>query len=351
MNSGYNYFIISSAEEKVCVKDKINILSFDGINLNKEEKINNFVKRLNEINPEIIFCGEPLPIFAASRLKKKFSPQVKIFYDVSEWYPENVAFKYKSAKRWWNYFFLSLINFLAVQKIDGLICGEKNKLKRYLRFSPNLKYEIVSYFPPKYFYENVNGVDSDHPFTIGFSGILDDSRGFFRFLSACKIVAELSGQKIKMLIIGQFIDEKSKIRFESFKSENKNLEIDFHDYVDYSSLPKLLCGADIFVDLREDNFIFRNSLPIKIFEYLALGKSVIYPAFKSLREELGKQSCVNLVEYTDINAVAKIILGYMNDRKKLERDSNLAREIIPQKYSWEVEEAKLLRFVQSFLEK
>lgn len=349
VNNGYEYFIISSQEEMTTVQNGINIFSFDGSNLKKEKKINNFVEMLIQANPNLIICGEPLPIFAANKYKRNFSPTIKIIYDVTEWYPENVAFKFNGLKRWFEYLKLLLFNFAATRKADGLISGERRKLNRYLLYNPKLPHEIVSYFPPKYFYANVSSENRNELFTIGFTGILDDSRGFNRLLNVVESLSKLTDFEIKLLLVGLFIDEKSKMSFEKFKEENNRINVEFYDYLNYLKLPKILSRADVFLDLRENNFIFRNSLPIKIFEYLSLGKTVIYPDFPLLKNEFQNLKPVHLVDINNTEAIVEILQKYILNRNLLQINADEARPLIGKKYNWEFEEKKLLAFVQSFL--
>lgn len=349
VESGYEYFIISSQEDLTITQDDINIFSFDGGNLKKAEKINNFVEILKRIAPNLIICGEPLPVFAAAKFKNNFFTKTIIIYDVTEWYPENTAFKFHGIKRWLNYLAMTIFNFAATQKINGLISGEKKKLNRYLAYNPKLKHEIVSYFPPKSFYENSRNENRDELFTIGFTGILDESRGFIRALNVLESLAKQTDCEIKLLLVGMFVDENSKSFFEYFKRRNSRVIIEFHGYLGYGELPVFLSRADLFLDLRESNFIFRNSLPIKIFEYLSLGKTVIYPDFSLLKNEFQNFTPVHLVDVNDAEAIVNILQKYILNRKLLQINADEARLLIEKKYNWEIEEKKLLAFVQSFL--
>ena len=67
-----------------------------------------------------------LPIFAALKFKKN-DGNTKIIMDITEWFPENVAFKFNGVKRWIKYFQLLIPYFYVLQKIDHLIIGEAFK--------------------------------------------------------------------------------------------------------------------------------------------------------------------------------------------------------------------------------
>ena len=74
--------------------------------------------------------------------------------------------------------------------------------------------------------------------------------------------------------------------FREIISEIKNLTVEFVDWTDYDKMSPVIEKMDICFDLRERNFIYSNSLPIKIFEYMACGKPFIYSDIKPIRDEI-----------------------------------------------------------------
>ena len=146
--NGWEVSIICSTVESDInlVKDNIHIKGFIGSNLKKSEKVNKFSYYLASTEPDVIVCCEPLPILAANKIRRA-NRNIKILYDVTEWYPENVAFKFYGIKRFSTYASLFILNIIASNLADAIIIGEKSKKKRYDLIAPYKKKQIVSYYP------------------------------------------------------------------------------------------------------------------------------------------------------------------------------------------------------------
>ena len=85
-----------------------------------------------------------------------------------------------------------------------------------------------------------------------------------------------------------------------------------------------------------------NSLPIKMFEYMAAGLPFVcsdFPRWKKIADETGAGVCVSV---DDINAVHKAIQELLSDRSKAQQMGRRGRMAIEQRYCWSMEEDKLL---------
>jgi glycosyltransferase involved in cell wall biosynthesis len=114
---------------------------------------------------------------------------------------------------------------------------------------------------------------------------------------------------------------------------------------EYSNISNLIKEADICFDLRENNFIYNNSLPIKIFEYMAAGKPFIFTDIIPIRKELGELNCGFLVEPSDKDEIIRIIEKYISNPKLLKQHSENGRVIIENSKNWESESEKLISFI------
>ena len=145
-DAGYTVSIFCSNQEIETTVDEIIIKGFDGYSYQKKRKINEFYSQLNQFSPDLIICSEMLPVFSALMFKKQ-NPSVKIILDVTEWFPENVAFKFKGIKRWIKYFQLMMPYIYILQKVDQLIIGEISKKKRYNFLAASKPKTIIGYYP------------------------------------------------------------------------------------------------------------------------------------------------------------------------------------------------------------
>ncbi|MFA6026801.1 MAG: glycosyltransferase [Ignavibacteriaceae bacterium] len=346
--NGYSVVICTSTEELHTSDKSIYFDCFNGEKLTKREKINKFYSLLSSHSPDIIISSEPLPILAAHQFKKKDKSSCKVISDITEWYPENVAFKYQGIKKWFSYFTLYLFNLYTTNLADALIIGEEGKKKRYDLIAPFKMKEIVSYFPRLEFFPYSNFTSSKDEFNLGFTGILNKSRGFHKILYTTEILKKRHPYlKLKLTIVGLFLTDKDEELFSDWKLTNSDITIDFSTWLPYDQLKTKLSGVNLLLDLRELNFIFNNSLPIKIFEYMALGIPVIYSEAASLKNFFGDFSFGKLVDPLNSEEIISAIEYFLFHPEEIQLQGLLGRKLVEEKYQWSFCETKLLNYLKN----
>ncbi len=347
--NGFSVSIICSTEQINKVINDISILGFDGYSYNKKKKIDSFYDLITDFNPDIIICSEMLPVFAALKFKGK-SSNAKIILDVTEWFPENVAYKFHGLKRWIKYFQL-LIPFLYVlQKVDHLIIGEVFKKKRYNLLAASKPKIVIGYYPIlKYF--NYKKPDlSKEEIILGYAGVITFERGINKLLQVSISIADKFPQKkFELLLFGRFTYQSEEVEFKQKLSSIHNVEVVFVDWTDYDKMSTVIEKMDICFDLRERNFIYSNSLPIKIFEYMACGKPFIYSDIKPIRDEIDYEKYGFLVNPDSESEIINAIESYLSNPKLVEEHSINARKLVEENKNWENESKKLIGMVNKIL--
>ncbi|MDP4176426.1 MAG: glycosyltransferase, partial [Bacteroidota bacterium] len=87
--------------------------------------------------------------------------------------------------------------------------------------------------------------------------------------------------------------------------------------------------------------------PIKIFEYMASGKPVVYSDIKPIRKELDVTKFGFMVDPENIEEIVSKVSLYIKDKDLLIKHSLEARKQIENKFNWEMIEEKLIRFLES----
>ncbi|RJP68768.1 MAG: glycosyltransferase [Ignavibacteriales bacterium] len=345
--SKYNYktIIISSFAEIRQEENNIEILGFYGNNLTKRKKIFKFAELLEKYSPDVIICSEPLTILAASIYRKKNPGPIKIISDITEWYPENVAFKKNGIKRFVSYIVLYLFNLFTSNLADKFIVGENGKLKRYNLIAPTKDKRIIGYYPPLKYFSGILSKTLKQNFIVCFSGIISKERGIYNVLKVMSLLKERDpGTEIKLRVIGKFESEDDKKMFEA-NIKTMSIQLEMVPWTYYADFPYQLEDVHVCIDLREKNFIYNNSLPIKIFDYLACGKPIIYSDIKPLLNEKFIESVGFLVNPDDTLEVVKRLEIYLNDRNLLEEHSKNARKLFENNFNWEKIEQNLIDFL------
>lgn len=344
----YDVCILSSQEEADTYKENIRIIGFVGVQ-KPDAKIDIFCLQLSKFKPDLIFCAQPLTILAARKFKQK-NKKVKIVYDVTEWYPENIASKLRGVNKVYQYFILFLINIYTSNLCDWIVLGEFKKLRRYILIAPFRNKTIIGYYPVlKYFNYSPPSI-KDNKITLCYAGVITYERGIIKLFEAAKELANKKPNlKVSLLIVGKFSYQNEEKEFNSIIANENKVKVLFRKWTDYDKISETIKDADICFDLRNLTFIYKNSLPIKIFEYMACGKPFIYSDIFQIRRELGDIKCGFLVDPNNIDTIVNKIINYLDDSSLLRSHSLEGRKIIENGKNWETESSKLINLVDNLL--
>ena len=224
VDAGFSVSIFCSTLQINKTIDGIIIIGFDGSSYSKNKKVDEFYQLINKFNPELIICSEMLPAFAAFKFKKN-NNQIKIILDVTEWFPENIAFKFSGFKRWMKYSQLFLPYIYILQKIDHLIIGEISKKKRYDLIASSIPKTIIGYYPIlKYF--NCKEPDlSKQEITFGYAGVITYERGILTLLKAAQTIAnKYPNKSFNLLLFGKFTYQNEENDFKQKTSKLAKLK-------------------------------------------------------------------------------------------------------------------------------
>jgi glycosyltransferase involved in cell wall biosynthesis len=343
---GFNISIICSTMDISKEENGVYIKGFNGENINKREKINKLKKYISDFQPEIIIACEPVAILAASEYRSK--NKVKVIADITEWYPENVAFKYPSIKKYISYYPLYFFNAWAVNKADALIIGEKGKKERYDFLAPFKEKIIIGYYPVlKYFTYSPRAVEDE--FVLCYAGLISFERGIKTLIKAASELAIRNpGVKVKVKLLGKFQSSYEQKEFLKFADGFNQIKIEYAGWTTYDKISDNLKDIHICFDLRIRNFIYNNSLPIKIFEYMAAGKPFVYSDIDPIKKEFNYSLCGQLVNPDDLNEITAAAEKYLKDSELLLEHARNGRKIIEEDKNWERESLKLIEFISRF---
>jgi glycosyltransferase involved in cell wall biosynthesis len=348
-DAGYSVSILCSTHQIENNVEKIVIKGFDGYSFRKKKKVDEFCNQLNQIKPDLIICSEMLPVFAALKFKNQ-NQNVKIILDVTEWFPENVAFKFNGIKRFVKYFQLLIPYIYILQKIDHLIIGEISKKKRYDFLAASKPKTIIGYYPIVKFFNYKKPDLSKDEIVFGYAGVITYERGIVNLLNSSIAMANKYPQKkIKLLLFGKFTYQNEQEDFKSRISSAKNINVEFADWTDYDKMSSTIERMDICFDLRTRNFIYSNSLPIKLFEYMACGKPFIFSKINPIKNELDFQIFGLLVNPKNELEIVKSIEKYLSNSELVNQHSQDARKLIEGNKNWENESKKLIELVDKLL--
>lgn len=233
-----------------------------------------------------------------------------------------------------------------LRPLGGLI-GDK-MVKKNIEIAKRIIFTTSSLKLPYTAYQNKfkvlpNGVDTDlfrnyhshlreelnidQDFVIGYVGILREWVDFEPVFAAVKKLSKRYSN-IKILIIGE--EGKFKENKELAKRYGILNMVIFTKTVPYTEVPKYISCMDVCVIPFKLDAVSQNSLPLKLFEYMACEKPVISTEVEGIMAAVQNRVLYasNSEEYRN-----KIIELYNNEALRTEMGSN-GRKFVEKDYSW-----------------
>lgn len=336
-NTNHNVLIISSKADLITTVDGIGLNCFAGDDLTKRNKIDKFIEVLSDAYPDVIICSEPLPVLAAKRFRSKSDRRIRIIYDITEWYP--LKGHLRECRGWLKSFHfvkLLLFNFWVSRFADSFIFGEWYKSIPYRFLYPGKSFIWLTYYPDMrnlpYTYPELE----EGKLKLHYSGEISIRRGYKNFFGVLnRISLKRKDLKIEVVIIGWYQTKEDIADCESFlKSDNRNITLRILEKQNYIEYLHLIKNTDVFIDLRTDNFVYNYNLPIKLFNYMAFGRPVIFSDLKAIRREVDFDNFGSLVNPSDEERITGLIDAYLENKDLYYLHCKNAREIAINKYSW-----------------
>ncbi|MCF8374086.1 MAG: glycosyltransferase [Bacteroidales bacterium] len=341
--------IVSSTGELNKVVDGVTLNCFNGDQLPKREKINVFFDKLEQGNPDVVICSEPIPLVAARQYQKKFSSKAKIVYDITEWYPskKNLA-GFPFPVKWFQFIKLLFFNFWVSFYADAFLFGEHYKSKPYKFLYPRKPFAFLGYYPDlKYIPYKEPSLQKD-TLRFSYSGKISLEKGFGNFVEVLRILSDRNHRlKIDLKIIGWFDDKDESHCRQLLTNLSHNINVKYYERQKFTDFLELISDSDFFLDLRSDDFENQRCLPIKLFYYAALGRPVIFPELKAIRKEVEIDKFGYLVKPHDSKHIAHLISKYINNPGLYTSHCKNARLLVETNYNWQRIEPVFVRFIKT----
>lgn len=197
-------------------------------------------------------------------------------------------------------------------------------------------------------FEGIDPINEPHfcnkELIVMYHGVLSQSRGLQETVKAIKLL-EGKYPDIVFLMLG---DGKAKDELESsIKELNLENNVFLHKSVPYDDVPKYIASCDIGILPFPNLNWWRVSSPLKLMEYLAMGKSVIVTDIEAHREVLNNSPCGIFIKSHKPEEIARGIEKAYHLRNKLRKMGKMGRERVIHKYTWEKQAENLINFLET----
>lgn len=164
------------------------------------------------------------------------------------------------------------------------------------------------------FNPQVNGSSIREKYGIKKDDILLFFMGWIYDFSGMKEVAEglstINNDKVKLMIVGEGDLYQPLLNMKSEKNLDGKLILT--GKIPFEEVPKHIAAADICLLPAYKNEIMMNIVPIKIYEYMAMGKPVIATNLPGVRKEFGENSGIVYIEKPSEVLEKSLVLYSMN---------------------------------------
>lgn len=177
-------------------------------------------------------------------------------------------------------------------------------------------------------------------------GTLCKERLDFLLTVALEVQRELGPKR--WVFIGMPCDLMSYARLRVNDLGLKQVEI--ADRMPHIEIPKLICSSKLSVNFHKLGEAHTSvAIPVKIFEYLVCGSPVVSTSLPLVVELLGGVTSVKLVD-DQLHNFVKAVIDFLKD-PELPEKSMMACKCARKKYSWDIENGKLLELYDNILHK
>lgn len=259
----------------------------------------------------------------------------KVIYDVHEDVPEDILMK-----RWLpagirkpiSYIF-GVVEKMMASQLDHVITSTDyiaEQFKGTTRVTAIKNYPISYEFKltPRHIFAQV---------TLIYVGGLCEDRGISETVKA---LAYLNAVKdVRLRLYGKFEPESYQEVVRRFKEFDR---VDYMGWVKPEILWSNMCKATIGLLCLHPVPTFIESLPIKLFEYMAAGLPVIASNFPLWKEIVEGNNCGLTVDPLDPAEIAKAIEYLIEHPDEAKKMGENGRKAVLEKYNWETESRKLI---------
>ena len=135
---------------------------------------------------------------------------------------------------------------------------------------------------------------------------------------------------------------------ETLKNSNPN-NVEYLGMLSREGVNDLYASSRVGICILLPTANYINSLPIKIFEYMAAGLPIIASDFPIWREIISEADSGILVNPEDISAIRTAIKHYIDNPAEAQETGERGSQIAREKYNWSVEGQKLIEFYKKLL--
>ncbi|WP_209401166.1 glycosyltransferase family 4 protein [Pseudozobellia sp. WGM2] len=296
---------------------------------------NRVLKKALELNCDVYHFHDPELVFVGSRLLKT---DKKVIYDVHEDVPRQIL-----TKPYIHFVLKKAISFVVekiecriAKKFTHVITSTEHIQKRFLLVNINTtsihNYPFLKEFPSL----DTNWEEKED--VVCYIGGISEVRGNYENIEALALIEK------RMLLAGVFLP----VTYKSKLIKNKGWKfVDFLGFLNREEIIDVLGKSKVGLVTLHPTINYLDSLPVKMFEYMAAGIPVIASDFKLWKTIIEDEKCGVCVDPLNVKEIASAMKELIENDEKAQLMGANGRKAIKQKYNWESEQEELLKIYKN----
>lgn len=283
---------------------------------------------------------DPELLYVAKKIKK-LKPKSVIIYDMHEYFPGQITTKE------WIPFFLRFSTSQVVKLLekkwmnfcDGVIFAESSYSKYHSNYQG--KKETILNYPlwKKYEKKIISSL-----FTLIYVGDITEDRNIRGMIELVKNLKDRGHKQFQLKLIGS-IQSTLKENLEKIILDYGISDyIHWYGRISYEKIWEYYFSADIGLCLLYPIPNYKNSLPTKLFEYMAAGLPIVASNFPDWEKLVSDTNSGITVDPLNNEQIVAAIEEIKTNKKMAEAFSENGRQAFEKNYNWKTEEKKLLSF-------
>jgi len=293
-------------------------------------------KKAIELDADLYHLHDPELIPIGLKLKKRGK---KVIFDAHEDLPKQLL-----EKPYLNLFFLKILSKIAAyyesystQKLDAIITATPFIRDKFLAYNPRTI--DINNFPK--LSEFTSLIKADKTNTIVYIGEIAHVRGIKEMVMALRYTPD-----IRLNLGGKFSESAVEAEVKKYPQWSHVNELGFLNRQEVSHLlSQSIAGLVTLHPTRS----YIDSLPVKMFEYMASSLPIIASDFPLWRSIIAEEHCGICVDPLDPKAIAKAIQWIIDHPSEAAIMGKNGLNAVQKKYNWEHEEKKMLALYRDVL--
>lgn len=295
---------------------------------------NRFYEKALEIDADIYHFHDPELIPLGKKLIKKGK---KVIYDVHEDVPRQIM-----TKSWIPNVFRKKVSQIfeiyenhSIKKFTGIITSTPHIRDRFSKKNKNVT-DIKNYPLLNELYVQDSEISIDKKNHIVYVGGISEKRGIFTMLKAVENLKETT-----LMLAGSFSNQEV---YETAKEMKEWSSVDYKGFVGREEIKKILNQSRIGLTVLHPMQSYKESLPIKMFEYMAVGLPVVASNFPLWEQIINNSHSGIIVNPESPEEIAKAIKWLLDNPKEANEMGIRGRMAVEREYNWEAESIRLIEF-------